>query len=1154
MPLSLCRLSAAILCAVCLAEPGLALDILLPQARSVFQTNETIDLAIVRTGESLKAGDLSLTLSDADGSRIAGTLPVGTGDHSKTEHLHLNAWLLRPSTYKLEAAVDGQTATTSLEIASHIRQSSFRLINWGRADKPEQQLVQGERGLGFNMFYGGYGNDNAGDFMRAGVDFMACCVMSGGHQMDLRMECDWSDPYVTRGGARRVVKRAMFDRTRGNVPGVHFYDEPGLTWHKHPATGEFTPHGVPAQVRSYQAAFGRDPLQYNEVDPNNSDHVARWQHFAKWKLGIMDAAWRESQHGVSRVRPDFLSVTQSQYGWSAFTDGYYFNVVRSLPVSSGHGGYHDYGLGYFNPSYTLEMARARDTHKPCWYLPTWYGNTTPDQFRLEQYLSFQTNIQGMMSPPDCEPAINGGPRQGIVESNQLMKRLGTIFTTMPPTKPPVALLYSLSQNLHTQSLDRNANYAHANQHGQKLPLAYLAGKLIQHQFQTVVDEDVLDGTLAADHRAIVLTGLDYLDPQVVKALEGFARSEGLVLMTADCKVNVAGAVKLDVNPRMPDQEKIDQLSRAGKYDQLGPYTTVSKHIEGAAPLAKALAAELAKAKIVAVLESDVPTIVASRQAEGDVAYLFAVNASPEPNTKNEKGELVNNGLKAAEATLKLPPVEGTYYNVGVGAIKLEPQKLRFGPGQMRVFAHTTRPIGGVRVAAAVVRKQLVLESDPITLSIAASVVDAAGGLLSGSIPLEIQVIDPAGNERYQLYRATKQGQLALTLPLAANDSAGNWKVVVQELISNTKSEASFAYQPVTTANTIAGATWRAVHLQQDRENAFRFGRTFQSVAIVKGTSEYNNAAAERLANVLKPWGIECNVVPLEQAVKPRSLTEEEAKTWAGMVFAGSGQIKPGDGNAPELVGFAVNGPVILLGNPDDNPLIAFLQKQQFLPYAADKANFPGPNRGYFAWQRDGIGAGQESITLIAYDPAGMSEAVGSFYEAVAGIDPLTRWSFATESSIQPPSAAKPTPRIELAQIGRLPDRVVGLKAQGEQLTALSYDGSQASGPATAAFAQAKASVVQGDVESLAKQFQTAIDEAQRAAAQKRQPKFLVKLVQPLGDRQAIGYWGGRLEVRSAAGDLIAETELPQDITSLATAGQQLVVGLADGRIYTVKSP
>src|SRR5262249_7609786 len=157
-----------------------------------------------------------------------------------------------------------------------------------------------------------------------------------------------------------------------------------------------------------------------------------------------------------------------------------------------------------------------------------YANTTSDQFRLEQYLSFQTNIQGMMSPPDLEPATNTAARDGIVESNHLMKRLGPIFTTMPVTKPPVAMLYSLSQCIHIQTQDRNRNYAHEMPHGRNLPLTYLAGRLIQQPFMTVLDEDVIDGTLANDHKAIVLTSIDYLDPQVVSALEDFAARGALV--------------------------------------------------------------------------------------------------------------------------------------------------------------------------------------------------------------------------------------------------------------------------------------------------------------------------------------------------------------------------------------------------------------------------------------------------------------------------------------------------------------------------------------------------------------------------------------------------------------------------------------------------
>ena len=124
---------------------------------------------------------------------------------------------------------------------------------------------------------------------------------------------------------------------------------------------------------------------------------------------------------------------------------------------------------------------------------------------------------------------------------------------MPVTKPPVAILYSLSQAIHAQTKNMNDNYAHAIPHGRNLPLMYLAGKLLQNPFMFVLDEDIIDGTLANDHRAVLLTSLDYLDPKVIAALEDFAAIGGLVLITADSTVEIKGATKLPVAPRMPDQ-------------------------------------------------------------------------------------------------------------------------------------------------------------------------------------------------------------------------------------------------------------------------------------------------------------------------------------------------------------------------------------------------------------------------------------------------------------------------------------------------------------------------------------------------------------------------------------------------------------------------
>ena len=315
-----------------------------------------------------------------------------------------------------------------------------------------------------------------------------------------------------------------------------------------------------------------------------------------------------------------------------------------------------------------------------------------------------------------------------------MKKLGPIFTTMPVTKPPVAMLYSLSQSIHTQAKDRSKNYAHDMPQGKNLPLTYLAGKVIQQQFLVVVDEDILDGTLANDHKAVVLTSIDYLDPQVIKALESFAAGGGLVLLTGDSTVQIKGAVKLGVTPRMPDQEAIDKLAEAKKFGEMGPYTTTAKFVQGALLLSKVIKAELAKKGIKPILECDVPTIAATRQAFGDVEYIFAVNATPDAEAKDPKGNPEKNAMKTAKATLVLPDAERTIYDAVRGGrldrVLVEKGKaetvLSFGPGQMHVLARTTRPIGGVRVYTPVVVRDLVREQEPITVEIAAGVVDDAG--------------------------------------------------------------------------------------------------------------------------------------------------------------------------------------------------------------------------------------------------------------------------------------------------------------------------------------------------------------------------------------------------------------------------------------------
>ena len=1128
-------------------------QVLLPLNRVAYQTNEMIDISVMRTDvQALPAAELVLTLSSIDGSRLSFTFPVKAvpvvGNEARTtEHLRLNGWLMRPGNYRIEADVQGATGQAAIEIYSHIRQSTYALIDWAtRADpkKPGEQARLGEDGMGFNQIWP-MSDVNPDEAIRAGVDYMRACIIGGGHQVDLRIERDWSDPYVLRGAFARVARRALEDRTRPNALGIHFFDEPGLTW----TNG--SPHQVPAQYRSYAAAFGATLTPVTEL-AGDAEKIAAWKHFANWKLAFMDAAWKYGKHEVDAVDPRLLSVTQSQYAFGGFTDGYSFRITRSLPVTSGHGGYDGWTLGYYNPSYHLEMARARELDKPTWYLPTWYANIPSERYRLEQYLSFMTGIHGMAKSPNIQVHQgNKSPQaDSVLETNRTMGALGTIFTTMPATRPPVALLLSYSQMMEEQVTTAGKvinNYGSA--HGKSLNFVYLAGKMIQQPFQPVVDEDVIDGTLAANYRAIILANISYLHPAVIRALESFSGNGGLVLMKADSTVTIAGAVKLEGKTGFSNQVEIDRLAAERKFVEMQALTHVGKQYEVTLPLAREIQQRLEAAGIKPVFACDNYGIAAYRHAQGDVEYLFAVNASFDNATD------IWNAIAPADATIGVAADDRPIYDaVRGGEISAAfPQQVggmrqgafRFGAGAMRVFARTSRPIGGVQVLPPTIVRDFTRSENPLTVTIRAVVRDTTNVVLAGAFPMRIKVIDSLGTTRYDLYRATDDGMLTLTLPLAANDADGSWKVEVRELLNHSTGVATFTYRTSQQCGTLAGAQPRAVLFGNDRDHLFAFFRNHQDITVVIGAGEYTRPAAQRLAESLAPWGIRCTIVDAAAVNKPRQIPEEAVAVWTPL---DKGSKLAVDNYGVGQTGFAIDGAAILIGTPEDNPLIKFAQDRFFLPYKAAASTFPGAGRGYLAWQRGSVGYGQESVSLIAYDAAGMAEAVGTCYEIAAGLDPNTPLDLPLANLVTQANTAAVPAMAALAWQTVVSDspRSMTVNDAGDILvvtrdrSVITLDAGgkeKARRLATAA----ETAVALGAV-VLPQQFTAML-----------LPDKLVKASVKNDTMTAIAYWGGTLQiVDSATLEVKAQQRLPQDISALVWHGNRLVVGLADGRILALE--
>jgi len=968
-----------------------------PQNRKTFQTNEMIDVSVVRTGEgALPAGNVTLVLT-GENSKMTFVFGLQAGAGSATDNLHLNGWMIKPGSYTLTAAMgDLKAEAASFDVFSHVRKSTYKTIHWGGPRDDAGMTGEGENGLGYNIMMGGVTEQS----IREGMDIMGSCTMGGGHQHDLVLDNDWSDPYVTIGAIQRGMDVTMAFRTMPNFIGSHLHDEPGLTWNDHPflkdenGKAKMSPHDIASQRRAYQSAFDKEQTWVQEINTKTAEGLADWTQINDFKLGYMSAFWKASRDAVERIKPGALAVTQSQYGWTALYDGYYFNVVASMPIVSGHGGYNDFWLMNFNSTFFLEMALPRQLDKPTWYLPGWY-DCTADVYRLEQYMSFVTGIQGLAFPPGINKNSKAAP--AVKETNHVAARLGTIFTTPNYTRQDVAVLYSKSDSYFHMEVRQPAY----------LTLVYMATKLLQQPINVVVEEDILDGTVAESHKVIIVAGVEYLAPAVVDALADFAKNGGKVIVGDESKVNIPGATKLGMaipNYSAESWTKFQAATKDLPAGEEGAKIRNEKHAEllgfmawvnQAKPVAEALKKQLAAAKVAPAFVSDSPFIAPGRQVRGEIEYIFAVNFT----MANEKVS-VGNPAKATATITLADDGRATYDAMASKEVALNKGavKVDFGPGDMKVFARTARPIGGVLVFAPVFNTDLTREgAAPISMTFSAALVDKANKAISGTAPLQIVVKDPAGKVRYDLFRATESGVCSVTLPMAANDAAGKWTVEVTDLLAGTKGSANFEFKPMTRARALAGATHRAVFFGDDKANIYRFFRDHRNVTIAIGDSDYNRAAAERLVKILKPYNVTCDIV-VAKDVLGRELTAEEARTWCGTSVAGR---QPAGRGNPAVIGWDLKNPTIVLGTPEDNVMIRHLANpgRNMLPYRPS-ATFPGKGNGMLAWNIQALGHDVHSVACIAYDAEGMSQAVGTLFEIVAGLDPLFPLALPSSATIE----------------------------------------------------------------------------------------------------------------------------------------------------------
>lgn len=452
---------------------------------------------------------------------------------------------------------------------------------------------------------------------------------------------------------------------------------------------------------------------------------------------------------------------------------------------------------WFAPSFEFELsyARDRDRDRPAVVLAR-TSPRDPVAWQLERNLAFVAGQHAVAagplagSAPADEPAASPRLMEAVTAANKLAARLGTVFTAMPATRCNVALLVSPSPG-------------DPGEHHRAL-IAWIAGQTIHQPMDILTPADVIDGTLARHYRAAVVVSADPADSALAGTLGRYAESGGVVLLPDDIAADIPGATRLGTAIDTAHFAAIDKLLTDGKSADAIRLRRPAALLRAAEPLARAMKTKLEVAGVRPAMECDQPTVLVTRHAYGDVEYFFVVNATPDDAAGSEPL-----AAKASRATLSLPLAGGPVYDAISGqpaGFKSDGVRvaatLRLGAGQLRAFARTARPIGGVQVSS----PQVVSHYQgplPIRLELGASVADTDGRTLNGAIPLRVRVIDSLGVVRYDLWRSTERGMLRLDLPLAVNDPAGRWTVSVQELLSMTAGQSAFDYRPPTQTGVIA---------------------------------------------------------------------------------------------------------------------------------------------------------------------------------------------------------------------------------------------------------------------------------------------------------------------------------------------------------------
>ncbi len=468
----------------------------------------------------------------------------------------------------------------------------------------------------------------------------------------------------------------------------------------------------------------------------------------------------------------------------------------------------------------------------------------------------------------------------------------------------------------------------------------------------ITEGGILNGKLAS-YKGLFITGIELpLPAAVLTALQAYIQKGGLVFTDTLCKTEIPGAIKLGCD---------FDLVRVGWGDEV--YRGIKRQTARIRP---ALEAALGN-RFPGRPDCDSPDVYLSNSKWGGSAFLTVAGDRIVKDTSF-------NGHYSREpvlATVRLAGPRPVVYDL----FELRKVDVETDTGASRFQADLTRV--GAKLYA-------VLPEDIAAPDLQISSAVTAGESLAATVgvrsdkgtpvdilaPVELTLLDPAGATRQRIYRAVKGKEpLRETFKIAANDPAGEWRVIARELFGGRAVEASFAVAARTDAPLPAARELPDV-VVYDAERVRQFLAAAKKVVVPYEPDRNPAGSPSRRGASLTPTN--AVFATLQALGIPGTPLSVDAAEFVRRQ------------NGPKIV---FSGHAVIADVAGTSSLVASLTELGILPVRVTR-DFPGPGRGVLMHVVSPFRYGFDAVIVSGGDQSGLEKALAALAKPAILADTL----------------------------------------------------------------------------------------------------------------------------------------------------------------------